>query len=122
VAGQVVSISKILKIPDPVSWAVVIGMLGLGIWIISLGMRRRSRLLRPDARRLRVDEPSHRKGRDDDLQKLVARCRDHGLVFLVGESGAGKSALVRAGLCREGVLPNTLVPIMLIDWGDEVTG
>jgi GGDEF domain-containing protein len=118
-ADQAVSLSKILTLPDPFSWAVAIGLLALGIWIISLGNRRRSRLLRPDALRLRTDEPSHLKGRDDDLGNLVKLCRNHRLVFLVGESGAGKSALVRAGLCRQGVLPDTLVPIMLDGWGDD---
>ena len=83
------------------------------------GTGKKSRLLRPEALYLRADDPAHLRGRADDLEKLVKLCRNRPLVFLVGESGAGKSALVRAGLCRSEALPPSLVPVLLDGWGDD---
>src|SRR5262249_36617524 len=55
----------------------------------------------PDAKRLVLDpekNPEQFVGRRADLQSL-AQCLDEGhLVFLSGESGAGKSALINLGL------------------------
>src|SRR5271166_2717450 len=85
----------------PTSQAAVIVVALVGIWLVYLGSRRRSRLLRPEALNLHVDDLGYLPGRAGDLLKLASLCRDRSLVFLVGESGAGKSALVRAGLCRD---------------------
>ena len=62
------------------------------------GLSARSRLLRPEAMYLRADDPRHLAGRADDIERLLRICTENPLVYLVGESGAGKSALVQAGL------------------------
>ena len=68
------------------SW-IAIAILGLvGIWLLYLGSRRKSRLLRPEALSIRDDDPSHLRGRDDDVRELAKTCSNRSLVFLVGES------------------------------------
>ncbi len=57
-----------------------------------------SRLLQPERFRLLSRVPTDLVGRDEDIERLVRNCSQHVLTFLVGESGAGKTALVQAGL------------------------
>ena len=59
---------------------------------------RRSVLVRPDASILRRDDREHLVGRRDDIDRLVEQLRTSPLVFLEGESGVGKSALLAAGV------------------------
>jgi hypothetical protein len=60
---------------------------------------RSSRLLDGDALRLDPQSPEQLIGRRDDLDKL-ARALANPIVFLVSESGCGKSALLRAGVAQ----------------------
>jgi hypothetical protein len=60
--------------------------------------QRRSILRHPDALFLRRDNPAHLFGRADDIEQLILLCRKQSLVFLEGESGVGKSALLQSGL------------------------
>ncbi len=113
------ALSVLIGVPATVIIVLAILLFFVGCWLITLGRQKKSRLLRPDALRLKADDPEHLKGREEDLLKLVEVCRENRLVFLVGESGAGKSALVMSGLCRPGALPNNLVPIRLDGWGDD---
>ena len=55
-------------------------------------------LLHPEALRLERANPAHLVGRDEDINQLIRLCREQPLVFLEGESGAGKSALLQSGL------------------------
>src|SRR5215467_8148621 len=64
-------------------------------WLFRLSRRRRSVLLRPEALRLERANPAHLFGRREDIDQLVRLCREAPLVFLEGESGAGKSALLQ---------------------------
>jgi hypothetical protein len=61
-------------------------------------LSRRSILLRPERFLVSADDSRLLVGRDEELNALAARCETSPLVFLTGESGAGKSALVTAGL------------------------
>jgi hypothetical protein len=68
-------------------------------WLLfRLSRRRRSVLLRPEALRLERANPAHLAGRAEDIEQLARLCREESLVFLEGESGCGKSALLLAGL------------------------
>src|SRR5271165_25869 len=78
--------------------AAALVLVAFGIWLIRLSRRRRSVLLRPEALRLGRDNPAHLVGRAQDIADLARLCREQSLVFLEGESGAGKSALLQAGL------------------------
>lgn len=73
-------------------------LLTVGVFALRDGLARRSRLLRPEALLLKADNPKHLKGREEDIDRLSALCHEYQQVNLVGESGAGKSALIQAGL------------------------
>lgn len=73
-------------------------IVGAGLFLVWTGLRRRSRLLRPDALVIMPGRQDHLVGREDDVQQLRKTCSDKRLVFLIGESGAGKTALLRSGL------------------------
>ena len=89
----------------------VVALSGLGLWFFLLSRQRRSILLRPEALRLERDNPDHLIGRAEDIDRLLARCREEPLVFLEGESGAGKSALLRTGLLPGLIRDTALLPI-----------
>ncbi len=67
------------------------------VWAF-MASRRRSVLQRPEALRLERGNRDHLIGREDDIENISRLCREQPLVFLEGESGAGKSALIQAGL------------------------
>lgn len=94
-------------------------LLIVGLWISWPLFFRRSRLLRPEALRLDPHDRQHLKGREDDIDRLSRLCREFPQVHLVGESGAGKSALVLAGLCPELTAQNELLPLYLDVWGQD---
>jgi hypothetical protein len=82
-------------------WQLGVAALALvtfSLWLFRLSRRRRSVLLRPEALRLERANPAHLIGRVQDIDQLARLCREQSLVFLEGESGAGKSALLQAGL------------------------
>jgi hypothetical protein len=101
--------------------AAAVALLAFGIWLIRVSRRRRSLLLRPEALRLERDNPAHLFGRADDIEQLARLCREEGLVFLEGESGTGKSALLQAGLVpalrnHPGLLPIYVESFVGPDW------
>jgi hypothetical protein len=90
-------------------------------WLFRLSRRRRSVLLRPEALRLERANPAHLFGRREDIDQLTRLCREEPLVFLEGESGAGKSALLQAGLVpalrgHPGLLPIYVESLAGSDW------
>lgn len=58
-------------------------------------------------------------GRGEAIEALQARLRDQALVFLVGESGAGKSALLEQGLVPELCKDQVSLPVYLKQWGTD---
>ena len=70
----------------------------LSAWLFKTSHQRRSVLLHPEALNLERGNSAHLVGRVEDIEQLARLCREDTLVFLEGESGAGKSALLQAGL------------------------
>jgi uncharacterized protein YjbI with pentapeptide repeats len=91
----------------------------VGLWIVWDGFSRRSRLLHPEALLLRADKIEHLAGRAEDVDRLSKLCADYAQVHLVGESGAGKSALLQAGLCPAVRVHARLIPIYVDVWGQD---
>ena len=95
-------------------------LLLLGLWLLIKWQRRYSRLLRPDALRLDRDNAAHLVGRTADINNLFQQCLAKQIVFVEGESGSGKSALVRAGLLPQLKNDKSILPLLLPDlWVDH---
>jgi len=100
--------------------AVFAALLAVGIWLLYKWGTHRSRLLKPDALRLDRDNVDHLVGRAEDINNLLQLCLSKQVVFLEGESGSGKSALVRAGLLPKLKDEKLSLPLMLNErWVDE---
>jgi hypothetical protein len=82
---------------------------------------RESRLADPDALKLNPKTLDKLVGREDDLRKL-RNALSQPLVFLVGESGCGKSALLRIGIEKNPEFTSYFLPIYIDmsvqDWED----
>lgn len=59
------------------------------------------------------------RGRDTDLDNLLGRLKDFPLVWLVGESGAGKSSLLVRGLVPRLEEEKSFFPVYLEHWGAD---
>jgi hypothetical protein len=98
-------------------------LLSVGLALFMLSRRKASRLLDPDALRLDPHRPEHLIGRSEDVRLLCEKCVARPLVFLVGDSGAGKSALVRAGLVpaveSAGRLLAVYIDMANLDWDGD---
>lgn len=93
-------------------WALLGALFLLGSWFLLRPLLLpRSRLLQPERFVIRAEERRHLKGREDEIKTLSDLCEHQPLVFLEGESGAGKSALARAGLIDESERRKRLHPI-----------
>ena len=95
----------------------------VGVALIFVGLyvrfRKASRLLKIDALRIDSDNPKHLIGRGEKIDQLEHLCRDSYLVHLVGESGAGKSALVRSGFVPKLREDESLLPVYMDTWGQD---
>ncbi len=105
--------------PEIAVGAVAIGLLG----IVTVRSRKAhvSRLVDPDALKLDPQSPEQLVGRREDLDKLL-KALVNPLVFLVSESGCGKSALLRSGVAQGPVFMERFLPIYIdmsvLDWED----
>jgi len=79
---------------------------------------RPAKLIRSDIFFVRPDRAEHLKGRGEDIERLFSLCRQQAEVFLVGESGAGKSALIQSGLIPR-LADSGLLPVYLNSWGRD---
>lgn len=114
-------------------WGAIALGLFLGLSWLLRGLSRKSRLLRPEALELDPDNPAHLRGRNDDIARLASAVCNRPLVFLEGESGSGKSSLLRSGLIPSLIRPATengqpnprLLPIYINaypgDWQNALT-
>jgi hypothetical protein len=91
-------------------------LIGVGLYV---RFSKSSRLLKVEALRIDPDNPDHLIGRNEKIEQLEHLCRDSFLVNLVGESGAGKSALVRSGLVPALRDDETLLPVYMDTWGQD---
>jgi hypothetical protein len=109
-----------LSLPRWASWLASALLVFLGLWLLIKWRARHSVLLRPDALRLSRDKAEHLVGRVEDVENLHSQCFAKLIIFLEGESGSGKSALVRAGLLPRLKGDKSVEPLLLIDsWVDD---
>jgi hypothetical protein len=113
-----------LGLPADWHWAWLI-LIALVLGLLALLFFRRSRrasslLSRVDLFRLDPTKLELLVARDDDLERLKKRVTADNLIFLVGESGCGKSALLRAGVEKNTIFTESFLPIYIdlsaLDW------
>ena len=109
---------NLVSAPPPVIVIVGIVVSAVGVVFLWRGLSRKSRLLRPEVLLIDPDKPEHLKGREDDIRTLCDAV-NHPLVFLEGESGAGKSALIRSGLLPALKEDETLLPLYMSTYGGD---
>src|SRR5262249_23934445 len=111
---------------DPHAWslpeigfALLVLVTFIFIWLRNRSVNA-SRLLDPEAFRLDPKSPHHLVGREEHLEKLLNVLDSNRLVFLVSESGCGKTALLRAGIARSIAVNQWALPIYVdlsvLDW------
>jgi hypothetical protein len=99
---------------------------GLAAALLAIGLLQRDRLLRWLAPRSSLKDASslnigrkYLEGRDDDIENILDRLADWSLVFLIGESGTGKSSLLERGLLPRLRQDPTRLAIFLDTWGAD---
>jgi predicted sugar kinase/membrane protein implicated in regulation of membrane protease activity len=110
------SIDALHDLPAQAKWVAALILAALALFLAIAAWSRRSILLRPDRFIVSADDPEQLKGRTIEVEALAKECEANPLVFLEGESGTGKSALVRAGLAAFLVDPaekRQLIPVLL---------
>jgi len=108
------------QFPPWAAWIAYGALFLFGLWLLVKWRTRHSRLLRPDALRLERDNVEHLVGRAEDIQNLLQQCLAKQIVFLEGESGSGKSALVRSGLIPRLKDDKSVLPLLLAElWVDQ---
>jgi hypothetical protein len=113
------SLGPVAELPIIVWLLVAAILLIVGVFTLRDALARRSRLLRPEALLLKADNPAHLRGRSEDIDRVSMLCYEYQQVHLVGESGAGKSALIQAGLYPALKADKRLFPIYLDVWGQD---
>lgn len=86
------------QLPSWSQWVISALLIIIALYLIKTAFAGKSRLLHPERFLIQPDEPRFLKGREREVQELGQLCNREPLVFLDGESGCGKSALVCAGL------------------------
>jgi Novel STAND NTPase 1 len=127
-AGSIVT--GIKNLPTEGRW-IAAGILAVAaVATLLAAWSRKSILLRPERFVLSADEPQHLVGREGEIRDLAEECERHPLVFLQGESGAGKSSMIQAGLLpfylaggkESGPAGRRLLPVRIdassLGWGD----
>jgi hypothetical protein len=95
-----------------------VGAVLIVAWLYS-SIQKRSRLLRPEIFDLKATTPRDLIGRDEDVRQLKELIEYNQLVFLSGESGSGKSALVAIGLISKLRDEGRMLPILVSRYGTE---
>lgn len=107
------------ELPSELRWGLLGALALAAVTVVAVLASKKSVLRRPDRFRVTPHDPRHLVGREQEIEDLCAECESQGLVFLVGESGAGKSSLIDAGLLPryEDVAENrpapALVPLLI---------
>ncbi|PYO64034.1 MAG: hypothetical protein DMD28_00195 [Gemmatimonadetes bacterium] len=95
-------------------------LLAAGVWTVRDSLTGRSRLLHPASLMLDPDNPLQLAGRAEELRRLIGMCTGSDQVFLLGESGVGKSALLRSGLHRSLQAQDArLLPLYIDPWRQD---
>jgi len=125
--GVADALTKFLGPPANWSWPQVLIVIGLVVLAATGAVRairtKPSYLLQPDKLWRDPSAPNQLIGREDDLRRLRVQLVNR-LVYLVGESGCGKTALLRAGLSRDEETLRQYLPIFIDmsphDWSDSL--
>ena len=105
---------KSLNVALPDGSLSVLGAILLALAALLARMtRKRSRLSAGETLKLNRDDPKMFVGREDDVELLLDKCVRQPLVFLKGDSGCGKSALIRSGLEPVARRRERLYPLIL---------
>jgi hypothetical protein len=110
-----------VRLPSTVWWVLAAAFAIIAIVAVRSALAHRSRLLDPAALHLSPDRVEHLRGRDDDVDRLAELCAGQQQVNLVGESGAGKSALLRSGIVPRLATRRDLLPVYVDAWGHDWT-
>ncbi|HBL29915.1 MAG TPA: hypothetical protein DD490_24010 [Acidobacteria bacterium] len=94
------SVSALKDLPPETRWLVTAVLLALTVVSLLATLSRRSVLLKKERFLLSSDDPAHLVGREEEAAHLARQCGRFRLVFLIGDSGTGKSSLMRAGLAH----------------------
>ncbi|WP_341677779.1 hypothetical protein [Niveibacterium sp. SC-1] len=94
---------------------------GLAIFVLAIWRTRkpRSTLRQAQAFELRVNSEAELVGRNTDVDDLLALLDQSCLVFLIGESGSGKSALVAHGLIPAIKRAPAQLPVLVDAYGTD---
>ena len=95
----------IAELPTWSQLALTFFICAFAFYLLWLAIKGKSRLLRPERFIVRPETPGFLIGREPEVNDLGGLCIREQLIFLFGESGCGKSALVRGGLvpwCEQG--------------------
>lgn len=113
-AVQILNLTR----PQQLAWTAIIVGVAVPTFLIALrrSRDRRSRLLDATKLELKASNRDHLWGRDGDQKELQRFCQAHVIVILDGDSGAGKSALVQAGLIPQ-LATSALFPILVDQLG-----
>lgn len=104
--------------------ALLIAAIALILRAFFLSSPVRSRLVRPEALRLQRENRDHLIGRTEEIERLIRLASGSPLLFIVGESGVGKSALLGAGLVPKLAAGGALLPVYIDslsgpDWEED---
>lgn len=88
-----------------------------GAWYVMF--RQESRLENRERFNLRAHDRKTLIGRDDEIESLLLVAKHNRILFLDGESGCGKSALVEAGLLPKLRDDAAWLPLLVRDWGEN---
>lgn len=102
----------------------LIGAFALILRALVFGPQARSRLIKPEALRLERRNQHHLVGRQYEIDRIIALATASPLLFVVGESGVGKSALLGAGVTPKLLAGGTMLPVYIEslagpDWEDD---
>jgi hypothetical protein len=110
-----------LGLPRPlaaaVAWGLLIGAIAVLLILAWRANLSRSRIVNPDRFELSAKRREQVKGRDQDIRDLHALIDTYPLVFLAGESGSGKSAMVEAGLIPDLITDARMLPVLVRRYG-----
>jgi hypothetical protein len=78
---------------------------------------RRSEIVEPDA--LVLKPGKHLIGREEDIDNVLSLLGSNPLVWLIGESGSGKSSLLQSGVVKALATDSTRLVIYVNSWGSD---
>jgi Novel STAND NTPase 1 len=111
------------KIPDWIATAIALvlpaALFAFSITLTFRAYRRQSILLSPKAFILDRGRQDQLYGREENIEQLTSILQEYDLLFLTGESGVGKTALLRSGLLPALQKSKDILPIYLSHFGSD---